>query len=163
MSLSAALARKQRREEYYDVLIDDPTAAEAAVKVAERGVLDAALEHGADSDEVTAAQTQLAASHQQLADCYHRVVLRNLPPAKFEALVAAHKPTKAQEDAGAMWNRTTLAPALLAACAVDSDLTEEQWAEQFASGLWSMADRDGIFGAALAVNVSARDTTVPKG
>lgn len=163
MSLSAALARKQRREEYCDVLVDDPTKAEAAVGVAERAVLDAALEHGPDSEQVTAAKEHLAAAHAAVASCYHRVVVRNLSPAKFEALVAAHKPTKAQEAADALWNADTLAPALLAACAVDSDLTEEAWTDLFTGGLFSKADRDALFGTALAVNISPRSSTVPKG
>jgi hypothetical protein len=47
--------------------------------------------------------------------------------------------------------------ALIAACAVDSGLTEQEWAEQLDSDLWSQGERNALFNTALELNIGTPD------
>lgn len=166
MSLREALARKAARETHYDVLVvtsEEQEALEERFTAARRAVGRAEAAHGQESPEAVAARAEVEDARQGLAEASYRIRFRNLPPDEFEALVAAHPPTKAQQDEGDMWDRTTFTPALLAACAVDSDMTEKDWTDELARPSWSRADRDQVFMAALTANVLPRSVTVPKG
>jgi hypothetical protein len=91
------------------------------------------------------------------------VRFRNLPAHEFEALIGAHKPTKEQQDKGSQWNPDTFSVALIAACVVDSDLTEDEWSAELRSSQWPLADVNAMFSAALEANYSSRSATIPKG
>lgn len=162
-SLREALARKRQRETFYDVLVDDPTAAEEQHDAARQEFRLATLRHGQDSEEAKAAQAKVDEARAALSACSYRLTFHNLAPDVFEALVAAHPPSKEQQDDGDQWNAATFTPALVAACAVDSDMTEQEWIDELNSDRWSVADRNGVFLAALSCNISPRSVTVPKG
>lgn len=163
MSLSAALARKQRRETHYDLLIADPTDAEAQVELAQRDLRLAKARHTEDSDEARAAQAQLDEALAAVRECTHRIVFQAMDPDAFEELISQHPPTPEGQKNGDQWEGKTFTPALLAACAVDGDLDAEGWAAELASGRWNTADRNAIFSAALAANLTPRSLTVPFG
>lgn len=172
MSLRDALARKAGRETHYDVPVvtsDEQEALEEAFASARRAVGRAVAAHGEESSEAAAARAELEEARAALAEAVYRVRFHSLDPDEFEALVGAHPPTKAQQDDGDQWDRATFVPALLAACAVDSDMSEKDWTDELTSKdqsgrpKWSRADRDGIFMAALTANVIPRSVTVPKG
>ena len=172
MSLRAALARKAARETHYDVLVvssEEQEQLEEAFAVARRAVGRAVAKDGEESPAATDARAELEAAREALTGASCRIRFHPLDPDAFEALVGDHPPTKAQQDEGDQWDRTTFAPALLAACAVDSDMTEKDWTDELTSKdergrpKWSRADRDGVFMAALTANVIPRSVTVPKG
>ncbi len=161
MNLRDALARKQRRETYYDLLIADPTEAEERHGDARASVRLAQMRE--DETAAAAARAELEDARAALAACTHRITFRNLPPDVFESLVGAHPPTKDRADKGDQWDPATFGPALIAACAVDGDMDEKAWIDELGSDRWSVADRDEILSKALQANVTPRSVTVPKG
>jgi Asp-tRNA(Asn)/Glu-tRNA(Gln) amidotransferase A subunit family amidase len=158
MSLRDALKAKQRRTTYYDLLISDPSEAEKVVEEAE-GTLRLALLR--NSDDVEDCRAAVTAAQERLREHVHRITFVNLPPDEFEELVAAHPPGKDQKKDDE-WHPSFRA-ALVAACAVDSDLSEDEWAAELKSERWNEADRSAIFAAALSANVTPRSVTIPKG
>lgn len=163
MNIRDALAKKRQRETFYDLEVADPTEAKEQFEAARAALRLAKLRAGDGSPEAADAQAAVDEAREAWMACTYRVRFRNLEPDVYEALVAAHPPTKEQEAKGEQWNRATFAPALLSACAVDSDLSEEDWAAEFKSGRWPVADRDAAFLQALAANLEPRSATVPKG
>lgn len=161
MSLREALAGKRSRQTHYDMVVGDTDGLEERLSAA-RAALRLA-QHREDADATGIAQTELDAALAAVQACLHRIVFRALEPDVFEALVGTHPPTAQQRDDGDRWNASTFEPALLAACAVDSDLTEAEWATELGSGRWSLADRQEAFACALAANVIPRSLSVPKG
>jgi hypothetical protein len=158
----ARLKAKKHRTTTYDMIIVEESVAEAAemnLGGAERDLRRAKV--NGDESEIAAAEAALEQAKEQVRACYDSLTFRALPSHEFEALISAHEPTKEQQKEGAQWNNDTFSPALLAACCVDSDLSEDEWAEELAS--WSVADRNAIFSAALSANVTARSLTLPKG
>jgi hypothetical protein len=162
MSLREALASKRSQQTHYDLVIGDSAEPEAALQAAQ-AELRLARARESDEDSVVAARASVEEARAALQACLHRIHFQPLEPDVFEALVGAHPPTKAQRADGDTWNATTFRPALIAACAVDSELDETDWAVELASKRWSVADRDEIFAAALAANVVPRSLSVPKG
>jgi hypothetical protein len=158
MSLRDALKAKQRRTTHYDLLIADPSEAEAEVEQAEAALR---LELLRDGDDVEQLRGQVEAARARVRDCLYRVTFQNLPPDEFEELVAAHPPGKDQPKSDE-WSPSFRA-ALIAACAVDSDMTEAEWQAELASERWNDADRTALFSAALSANVTARSVSIPKG
>lgn len=154
-------AKKHRTTTYDMVIVEDQVvdAAEVNLAAAERDLRRATA--SGDAAELAAAEQALDLARAQVRACYDTLQFRALPSHEFEALISAHEPTKEQQKDGAQWNNDTFSPALLAACAVDSDLSEGDWAEELMS--WSVADRNAIFSAALSANVTARSLTLPKG
>lgn len=88
----------------------------------------------------------------------------------FQEIVSEHPPTDEDHDqvrkatgrpeALASWNRTTFAPALVAATCVDPVLSDEQAQEMFAD--WNDAEVDELLAAALTVSQSARQVDLGK-
>lgn len=98
-------------------------------------------------------ESELEAAEADLAQ--HRVTLRfrALPRDVYEALQAAHPPTKEQEANGEAYNVDTFAPALIAATSVDG-MTEAEATELLTS--WNQAEAGALFGTAVAVNTVTR-------
>lgn len=154
-------AKKHRTTTYDMVIVEDQIVdtAESHLVGAERDLRRANV--GGDDTDIATAEQAVELARQQVRACYDTLQFRSLPSHEFEALISAHEPTKQQQKDGAQWNNDTFSPALLAACTVDSDLSEADWAEELTS--WSVADRNAIFTAALSANVTARSLTLPKG
>jgi hypothetical protein len=161
MSLREALASKRSQQTHYDLVVGDTAEHEAALQAADRDLRLARLRE--DEPAAAAASEAADAARAGLQACLHRVHFRNLEPDVFEALIGAHPPTKKQRDDGERWNSDTFRPALIAACAVDGELTEQEWAEELTQPRWSHSDREEIFAAALAANVVPRSLSIPKG
>lgn len=90
------------------------------------------------------------------------VVIKALPPADMEALIAGHPPTDEQQESGAAFNRHTFYPALLAAC-VESPETEEDWAEIITSGELVMGEFNTLVGVAMELNDRSPSVSLGKG
>lgn len=84
--------------------------------------------------------------------------LHALPPAEFEALIAAHPPPDGSRDG---WDETTLRAPLVAACA-EGDMTEDDWAELLTKGPVTTGEARALFAAALGVNDRTADLRVGK-
>lgn len=146
--MQAALARKHRLSRTYLMPVADPAAAYERLTRAQSD-LRQAVASGADG---TVQQQALDDATGALAACWHRIVLHNVPPGQFEALLKQHPPSHEQKQAGAQWDPDTFQPALIAACADEAGLTADEWAVELASDRWSMAERNELFAEALAVN-----------
>lgn len=90
---------------------------------------------------------------------------------RYEALAEAHPPTELQRikaRAGGMredlpWNPETMPPALIAACLVEPQLTEEQAAALWNDPDWNQAELGHLFAAAIEVNGQRRTVELGKG
>ncbi len=122
---------------------------------AARAVLAAAQADG-DPDRVKAATTALGA-------CYEPVVLTALHPAQMEALLGKHPPTDAQREQNrSVFNPDTFIPALLAA-SIESDMTEDDWAEYTSTGAMTAGEVSSLFSTAWELNYRVPDVDLKKG
>lgn len=149
---------KYRRTRHYELQIADST--EAAQKLDEAtSALRVALAtprdpaQDGDSPAVVQAKADLEQARANFAACFQRISFQAISAAAFTALVKAHPPVKRGDE----WNPETFQPALIAGCAKDIDMTAEQWRELLDGDDWSVADRNAIFGVALAVNLETTD------
>lgn len=106
-------------------------------------------------------ENRVAAAQAAVDVHYETVVLRALPPAEFEALIAAHPPADGQQSRE-VWNETTLRAPLIAACA-DGDMTEDDWVEFLTKGPVTTGEVRMLFSAAVSVNDRTADVRVGKG
>lgn len=119
----------------------------------------------------TTLRRRIEAAEARVRDCYTQLTLRALPPAELEALLAEHKATDADRDRdpGAVWNRDTFVPALLAVAVYDDPdatapaLTVDQWAMEITKGSASLGEVAALFDACWAVNDRTPDADIPKG
>ena len=86
--------------------------------------------------------------------CTWRIRFQSIPSEAFTALLELH-PRTPEQPSTHQWDPVTFQPALVAACAVDSDLTEQEWAAELGSERWSTGERNALFMQALAVNISS--------
>ncbi len=116
--------------------------------------------------QLAAAKRAHSRAEKTFTDCWEVIRLTALRPAEYEELKAAHPPTEEQlkADADVEWNRDTLRPALLAACAAGG-LSEKEWAGLLAEK-FSEGEQQEIYTTALAINQSSRvveSVVLPKG
>lgn len=90
-----------------------------------------------------------------------RVQFQSISRADFEALIAAH-PAKSDAD-DESWNVTTFRPALIAACAVDQSMTEEEWVEFLDSDAVSVGELGELYATVLMLNYEMPQAGVGKG
>lgn len=100
--------------------------------------------------------------------CFYIVRFRPLPADDFDALVQLHPPKEGEiseaQQAGEeppLWHDATFYPDLLERCAVNSELTAEEWALELAS--WSRAERKEVQAKALEANVRGFGTALSFG
>lgn len=164
-SLRAALAAKTKLRTYFDLAVVPSEQVEAAkqrVDIANQLV--AATLLSPDADVRARAQGELDEAKAALSACFHRIWFSGLNDTEFDALVALHPATKAQEADKWLWNPDTFNYALLEACAVDSDLTAEEWEVEVNDGTrWSRADKSRVIAAALACNQQTMADAAGKG
>lgn len=147
--LREALAKRRVKEDIYRIPITDDTAARERVEEAKQKLLFTGIGKANDDPDKLQAREELAAAQAELDACFHLLRLRAVPRADYEALVAAHPPTDPNSEKP--WDKDTLLPALVAACAVDSELTEEEWAAELDS--WSAGEQASLFKLAVNVNI----------
>lgn len=115
----------------------------------------------------TALRRRVEAAQAAIDDCYTPLIVRALPPAEMEALLAEHP--AADEQHGVPFHRATFVPALLARCVFDDPeatepaMTEPEWAEEFAKGSGSLGELGALFSACWQVNDRSPDPRLPKG
>ena len=151
LSLREALARKVQPSRTYRLQVADPTYAQTALRDAQGQLRSAHLLQ--DEKRITQAEQALAAASDAVEACWQPLRLLSIGE-RFEELLAEHKPTHAQREAGADWNPDTFRPALIAACAVDAGMSAEEWAQLLAGEQWSTGDRRRLFELALEANVA---------
>jgi hypothetical protein len=66
---------------------------------------------------------------------------------ELDALQAKHTPTQQQRIEGASFNRNTFPPALIAACAIDPEMTEQDARDLWQSEDWSTGELNTLFNA----------------
>lgn len=98
---------------------------------------------------------QLESMRQQIEDSRVAFVFQGIPRVEYNELVEQHPSRKEDRDNGFEFNPETLAPYLIAACAVDPELTVEQatffWTE------WTAAEGIKLYNAAYEANKVVRD------
>lgn len=80
------------------------------------------------------------------------IKLQAIGSKEYDALLAAHPPTKAQKADGGVFNPDTFGPALLAKSMVDPVVSDEQATELWNSDLWSRGELSDLFYAAVELN-----------
>jgi hypothetical protein len=154
--LRDALSRKRRPSRTYRMLLTDPQEAQTALEEAQAQARIVFLRQEAGSPDREAAEAEVLAAKRKLEACWHKVVLRGISAQRFTDLVAKHPPTRDGKLDGDQWNPETFQPALIAACAEDSDMTEQEWAAELDSDRWPLGERNALFAEALALNVGTR-------
>lgn len=162
-SLREALAAKRVREAVYPIAVADDTEARARLAEAQRQKLLAGV-GGKDDDDAAVKRAQRAVEEAQAAvdACYYPLRLRGIGRSELEALHAAH-PAPPDTDPDVTINIRTFRPALIAACAVDSDLTAEEWAAELESERWTLGDVNALFALARRVTEEAINDGLGKG
>lgn len=159
MSLRERLLGRPRPFGDVPLRVDDDTEAREEAERARRVLFMLQVEGGADEAALRRARTALTKAEKKLRACYEFVRVRALIADDFEALVAAHKPRPGTDDK--MWNLDTFPRACFLSC-VESDMSEEEWEQQWATGL-SNAERIELGNAAARVNIRTPDESLPKG
>lgn len=147
MGLNDRMANRKRLTDAYPLRIDNDKVARselAAAVVAE------------DESRVVAARLAVEA-------CYEQITITALSPNKMEDLREKHPPTDEQRKKhGALFNPTTFIPALLAKC-IDSDVTEENWAEYTSTGTMTPGEVNDLFNTVWNLHYTAPSPDLPKG
>jgi len=163
--LRAALAAKTTLVTHFDIATastDEVAAAQRQVAVAEQLVA-ATLLHQEDHVRARAAAA-LEQAEAARAACFHRIEFKHVPLEDFDALVKLHPPTPAQSKDEWAWNPDTFNFALLEACVVDGDLTADDWEAELADEeRWSPADKRHLINMALAAQRQTMADAIPKG
>ena len=172
MGLRERLAAKRRHEIQVPFrVVDADEAVDADDKLARAKAVHRTARQQlavADTDEqrvqrraaLDAAQTAVEAAQRIWDRCHDQVTFAPLPPADFEALKAAHADDPSE---GLPYNRDTIKVPLIAACAVDSDMSEDDWRQELASGRWSAAELLELYAGAMQANTTTPGADVPKG
>lgn len=153
MGLKDKLAKASRATVTAQLRVGNVTAAQATL---------AAAQADGDPDRVKAATAAVGA-------CYEPVVLTALHPAQMETLLGKHPPTdeqrersKREQKTQPMFNPDTFVPALLAA-SIESDMTEDDWAEYTTTGAMTAGEVADLFSKAWELNYRVPDVDLKKG
>lgn len=143
----------------------DPVAYAAAEREVESATWALEEARARGSVDVAELRARVAAAREAFDACeFETVTVRALPPSEWEALLDEHPPNDEQRAAGAQWNLASFRPALLAASVVPADGDEpsaaEEW-EQFAKdGTLSAGELNGLFNAAVNLNLRVPSSAV---
>lgn len=138
--------------------VEDDTDARATVEAAQEALSIARMRLDDNTAKaVSEAEAALQQARARLADCYEPVVIKAMPPAKFEELVAEHPGRDGKDE---RWNVSTFPRALFLASVV-GELSREEW-EQVLDEQCSEGEQNGLFLDAQLVNARMPDGTIPK-
>lgn len=85
------------------------------------------------------------------------ILFKSIGSKRYDDLLGQHKPTKEQAKDGAQWNGETFPPALIAACAVDPEISLEDAEAIWASDDWSRGELLDLFVAVIKLNSDGLD------
>lgn len=85
------------------------------------------------------------------------VKLRAIGSKAYDVLVGMHPPTAEQKKEGAAYNPDSFGPALIAACALEPQMTPNEAKELWESEEWSRGEVMELFVAAVEVNSRGLD------
>ena len=148
-SLRAALAAKRVREAVYPLAVEDDLEPRKRLEEARARRLMLSVSRQRDEAAIADARAEEDAAQTAVDACYYPLRLRGLGAADLEALRQAYPPKPDDEDAD--FDEDAFRPALIAACAVDSDLSGEEWAAELSSDRWTLADVASLYRSALDV------------
>ncbi|MET0416378.1 MAG: hypothetical protein ABW022_10190 [Actinoplanes sp.] len=118
-------------------LVADFERAEAALEAARKGPRRDSLDAGSEVAELVA---QIEGLQEEMRAGTQTFRMRALPKAAWRRLVAAFPPREGNaEDAQIGVNRDDFLPAMLKACVIDPEITDEQWVMLIGDG----AEEDG--------------------
>lgn len=106
-------------------------------------------------------ETRIAAALAAVQACYEEITITALAPEVMEALQGQHPPTEEQRDRNALYNAATFPAALIAAC-VDTEDTEQEWAEYTTKGPLTPGEALDLFHACWDINYRTPDPWLPK-
>lgn len=158
-ALRDALAAKQVLTTHYDIPIKPRPVVDEIIGRLEEARRELLMANNSQSSpgtraakRVRDAEAQVAKVKTELDACFYRLHFRALKDdADMDALMLAHPPTEAQKakNPDAKVDPDPYYVALLTACAVGSDLTEEEWQAELWSERWTEADRWNINGTGI--------------
>jgi hypothetical protein len=98
------------------------------------------------------------------------IEFRGLTEEERDTLMAAHPATDEMrvedadkdEDEKRDINRKTFLPAALEVCALESDLTEEEWADELSSDRWTAGEANALFKAVVSATHEEPTAGIPK-
>ncbi|HEY9417676.1 MAG TPA: hypothetical protein VIQ30_23195 [Pseudonocardia sp.] len=163
MTLREQLEAKKRRKAVVPVLVSDATE-DGNQLAAYQHAHALAVEAGRDADAallLVDIEDQVAKVRAHWVD----VELVALPPAEWEAAVAAWQTIQVQDDGPtAVIDWTEGLPHLLALSCTDESMNDpEVWKTLITGGAWNEGEVDSLKRAILHLNVDAADPHVPKG
>ena len=85
------------------------------------------------------------------------LLFRSIGSKAYDELVAKHPPTALQRREDLSYNMDTFAPALIARCCVDPEMTVEEVKELWTSDQWNRGELLMLFMAAVEVNTRGLD------
>jgi hypothetical protein len=85
------------------------------------------------------------------------VTLKAIGSKAYDDLIANHPPTNEQKREGQTYNAESFAPALIAACSVTPELTEDQANQIWTSNEWSRGELTQLFLGCVEVNSKGLD------
>jgi hypothetical protein len=150
VNLREALAAKRVREAVYPLAVEDDAEPRKRLEEARARRILAGIGKDPEEEALAAARAEEAAAQADVDACYHPLRLRGLSAADMEALRQACPPKPGEAD-GDEFDEDLFRPGLIAACAVDSDLSAEEWAEELTSDRWTLGDVATLYRLALEV------------
>ena len=73
------------------------------------------------------------------------VKIQAIGSTEYDALIESHQPTAAQKKKNNVYNTETFAPALIAACVIEPNLSLEEAKELYHSSTWASGEIGGLF------------------
>ncbi len=80
------------------------------------------------------------------------ILFRAIGSKAYDDLLGSHPPSKRDKEIGGVWNSDTFPPSLIAACAVEPEISEEAAKEIFASEDWSRGELMDMFMKVVTLN-----------
>lgn len=159
-SLRETLAKKRAHSTSLTFPIgEEGAAAKAELEDAEQNErVTNAVAKGADSAEVIKRAVDRTKKARRAYEKHSITIhFRGLTDDEWDALISAHPPTEEQQakekaddvpaEQRQLVNAKTFLPAALAVCALDSDLSEEDWIAELASDRWTSGERSALLRA----------------
>lgn len=173
-TLREQLARKRAHSTHITFpLGEDGERAKAKLEEAERDRALAVALGRKDDGAIRQAERRVKAAQKAYEQVSLTIRFRGLTEEERDALMSAHPATDEQitkwqqnggkEEEKPHFDLRTFLPAALAVCALDSDLSEEEWAAELASDRWTAGEQSALASAVLHATYDAPAPGLGKG